>query len=99
MVTVVIVGAAVGGGVGGSLAHRNSATTTASPADATPTASASPGGPLQKSSVVYQNSSIAALHWDDTNLNTRHYCVFFQAKNGQLFELVWDLNTIQWNVS
>ncbi|KAI3327054.1 hypothetical protein HD806DRAFT_485891 [Xylariaceae sp. AK1471] len=83
---LLIIGAAVGGGVGGSLAHRSHGHISSNPSNTT------------KSSPILQNSSISAVQWKDGSMNNQ-YRVYVQLKEGQILEAAWASNNPRWNTS
>lgn len=89
---ILIVGAIVGGAVGGTLANKhiptptNSVSTTTTPPIVVTTPDLSQ---------ILPNSSIASVNW--THQAVPHYAVFYQNKNDQIFMSLWDGKT--WNTS
>jgi hypothetical protein len=86
-----LLAAAVGGGVGGSLAakkHRNHR-----PAS-TPSATTGP----TKIRPVYQNTGLAAMQWVDLD-GINHYRVYYQDASNAVQESAWDSNDTSWQVS
>jgi hypothetical protein len=86
---LLVVGGAVGGGIGGWMATRSQTSV------APDTAGASN---RTKSSPVFQNSTITAMHWKDGS-NVTHHRVFFQAKDGTILESARDSGSPAWNVT
>lgn len=86
--TIIVAAAAIGGGVGGPLAHRNQPQPTAR----------NQSQPSMPSPPV-QNLSIAALHWVD-GANTSQYRVYYQLSNASIVtESAWSSDTKNWSVS
>ncbi|KAF2201714.1 hypothetical protein GQ43DRAFT_370768 [Delitschia confertaspora ATCC 74209] len=100
IISIVILAAAIGGAVGATTrksemktsTSSTSANRTANPPTATPTSN------LMDKSPVHINSSLAALHWNDTS-SIGHRRVYFQHKNGTIFESAWNSNTSGWTAS
>jgi hypothetical protein len=88
---IVVAAAAIGGGVGGSLAHRSKSQ---------PTVSGQGNQTIPNNTTSrYQNLGIAALHWID-GANTRQYRVYYpQANLPVVSESAWSSDTKSWTVS
>ncbi|KAI0193475.1 hypothetical protein F4808DRAFT_475344 [Astrocystis sublimbata] len=80
----VIVGAAVGAGVGSTVGHH---------------AATGNGTTVTISSPILQNSSKAASQWRDPGTNNSQYRVYVQSEEGSILEVAWSSNDTVWTVS
>ncbi|KAF2108890.1 hypothetical protein BDV96DRAFT_652495 [Lophiotrema nucula] len=93
----VVIAAAVGGGVGGALANRNKDKKNEQTPLENPNIP-STASPRNKTSPVYQNSSLAAVQWVDQE-DVNHYHVFYQYKDKRIVESAWNSTSNGWTVS
>ena len=91
---VIILGSAIGGGVGGSRAVRqkNKAESLSQPAPSTIQTTISANIPLPTQAGRYTNTGLAALQWTDLN-RTLHKRVYYQDAMNKLRESAWDNST------
>ncbi|KAF2972204.1 hypothetical protein GQX73_g1495 [Xylaria multiplex] len=86
LLAVAIVGGGLGGGVGVALRHHTAAESSEIPSNIT------------KSSLILQNSSIAATQWGDGSGN-KVYRVYVQSTEGRIIEATWELKNPTWKIS
>ncbi|KAL5878155.1 hypothetical protein ACKVWC_007305 [Pyricularia oryzae] len=90
---LIVIAAAVGGGVGGSIAARNASQPQEQQTPPAPSPTNRP-----KTSPVLQESALAGLNWKDAS-NDTHYQVYFQSRDGAIMESAWNPTGNRWTVS
>jgi len=96
-IAVILVIAAIGGGVGGALASKNT-DSLASESTGGITGSSGGNSTTPKGPKPLSNTKLAATNWTDGN-NVGHRNVYFQDEYGSVVERRWDSDSNQWTTS
>ncbi|GAW23428.1 hypothetical protein ANO14919_129870 [Xylariales sp. No.14919] len=93
LLILAIIGAGVGGGVGATVGRgtRRQGAEQGAGNRVNTTTTTPP-------SLIFQNSSVAAVHWKDSSGN-KEYRVYVQEKDGSILEAAWASNMPTWNSS
>lgn len=95
---VIVVIAAIGGGIGAALASKKADSSASSNGTGGSTGSTGGNSTTPKGPKPLANTKIAATNWTDGN-NVGHRNVYFQDEYGAVVERRWDSNSNKWTTS